>query len=357
MKSIETLTQEAIALLKNLIETESFSSEEEHTAALIEKWFTQNNIPFERENNNAWAYNKTFDKSKPTLLLNSHHDTVRPNQAYTKDPLKAIVEDGKLYGLGSNDAGGCLVSLLATFAHFYSNEKLPYNIVMVASAEEESSGKNGLNSVLKHLPELECAIVGEPTLMQLAIAGKGLLVLDVIVKGTASHAAHNNPDNPIYNAIPVIEWFNSYQFEKISEVLGPVKMTVTQVTAGKQHNVVPAECHLVVDIRVNDCYNNQEILDTVRQHLTAEINPRSMHLNASSIPVAHGLVQAGIALGRTTYGSPTLSDQSVLNCQSLKLGPGETLRSHSADEFIFINEIEEGIQLYIKILTDFFEQQ
>ena len=356
MKSIETLTQEAIALLKDLIETPSFSSEEDQTALLIENWFTQNNIPFERENNNVWAFNNYFDKNKPTLLLNSHHDTVKPNQGYTNDPFKAIVDDGKLYGLGSNDAGGCLVSLMATFVHFYSNENLPYNLVMVASAEEESSGKNGLNSVLKHLPELECAIVGEPTLMQIAVAEKGLLVLDVIVKGTASHAAHNNPDNPIYNAIPVIEWFKTFQFERISEVLGPVKMTVTQVSAGKQHNVVPAECHLVVDIRVNDCYNNKEILETVRQHVNAEINPRSMHLNASSIPVSHGLVQAGIALGRTTYGSPTLSDQSVLSCKSLKLGPGETLRSHSANEFIFINEIEEGIQLYIKILTDFFKQ-
>nr|WP_314835812.1 M20 family metallo-hydrolase [uncultured Flavobacterium sp.] len=356
MKNIETLTQEAITLLKALIETPSFSSEETQTALLIEKWFIQNNIPFKRENNNIWAFNEYFDANKPTLLLNSHHDTVKPNQGYTNNPFEAILKDGKLFGLGSNDAGGCLVSLLATFVHFYSNENLPYNIVMVASAEEESSGKNGLNSVLKLLPELECAIVGEPTLMQLAVAEKGLLVLDVIVKGTASHAAHNNPDNPIYNAMSVIEWFKTFQFEKISDVLGPVKMTVTQVTAGKQHNVVPAECHLVVDIRVNDCYNNTEILETVRKHLTAEINPRSMHLNASSIPLNHGLVQAGIALGRTTYGSPTLSDQSVLSCKSLKLGPGETLRSHSADEFIFINEIEEGIQLYIKILTDFFKQ-
>lgn len=356
MKNIATLTQEAISLLKNLIQTPSFSSEEQQTAALIENWFVQNDIPFERENNNVWAFNKYFDKNKPTLLLNSHHDTVKPNQGYTNDPFEAIVKDGKLFGLGSNDAGGCLVSLLATFVHFYANENLPYNIVVVASAEEESSGKNGLNSVLKHLPELECAIVGEPTLMQLAVAEKGLLVLDIIVKGTASHAAHINEDNPIYNALPVIEWFKTYQFEKISEVLGPVKMTVTQVTAGKQHNVVPAECHLVVDIRVNDCYNNTEILETVRANVAAEVNPRSMHLNASSIPVSHGLVQAGIALGRTTYGSPTLSDQSVLSCKSLKLGPGETLRSHSADEFIFLNEIEEGIELYIKILSDFFKQ-
>ena len=353
MKSIEILTQEAISLLEALIETPSFSSEEDQTALLIENWFTQNDIPFERENNNVWAFNKYFDKNKPTLLLNSHHDTVKPNQGYTNDPFKAFVEDGKLFGLGSNDAGGCLVSLLATFVHFYSNENLPYNIVIVASAEEESSGKNGLNSVLKHLPELDCAIVGEPTLMQLAVAEKGLLVLDVVVKGTASHAAHNNPDNPIYNAIPVIEWFNTYEFEKVSDILGPVKMTVTQINAGKQHNVVPSQCDLVVDIRVNDCYNNSEILEIVRNHISAEVNPRSMHLNASSIPVNHGLVKAGIALGRTTYGSPTLSDQSVLSCQSLKLGPGETLRSHSANEFIYVSEIEVGVALYIKILEDF----
>lgn len=355
MKNIETLTQEAIALLKTLIETQSFSSEEEHTAALIEKWFIANEIPFERENNNIWAYNKTFDKNKPTLLLNSHHDTVKPNQAYTKNPFKAIVEDGKLYGLGSNDAGGCLVSLLATFVHFYAAKHLPYNIVMVASAEEESSGKKGLNSVLKSLPELECAIVGEPTLMQLAIAEKGLLVLDVKIKGTPSHAAHQNDDNALYKAIPVMQWFKNYKFDKVSAQLGPVKMTVTQINAGKQHNVVPSECDLVVDIRVNDCYTNYEILDIVQEQVNAEVTPRSMNLSSSSIPENHGLVQAGIALGRTTYGSPTLSDQSVLSCKSLKLGPGDTLRSHSADEFIYLNEIEEGIDLYIKILTDFFQ--
>lgn len=355
MKNQETFTQEAIALLKSLISTPSFSSEEDQTALLIENWFTQNSIPFKRENNNIWAFNKHFDKDKPTLLLNSHHDTVNPNQGYTNDPFEAKVEDGKLFGLGSNDAGGCLVSLIATFTHFYATENLPYNIVIVASAEEESSGKNGLNSVLKHLPELDCAIIGEPTLMQLAIAEKGLLVLDVVVKGTASHAAHTNPDNPIYKAMPVIDWFKTYQFDKISEVLGPVKMTVTQFNAGKQHNVVPSECQMVVDIRVNDCYNNKEILDTVKENVAAEVTPRSMHLNASSIPIQHGLVQAGIALGRTTYGSPTLSDQSVISCQSLKLGPGQSLRSHSANEFIYINEIEEGIDLYIKILTDFFK--
>ena len=356
MKNIEILTQEAISLLKALIETPSFSSEEDKTAVLIENWFAVNNIPFERENNNIWAFNKHFDAAKPTLLLNSHHDTVRPNQAYNKDPFKAIIENDKLYGLGSNDAGGCLVSLLATFVHFYDLPNLTHNIVIVASAEEESSGKNGLNSVLKSLPELECAIVGEPTLMQLATAEKGLLVLDVKIKGTPSHAAHQNNDNAIYKTIPVMEWFKNYNFEKVSDQLGPVKMTVTQVNAGKQHNVVPSECDIVVDIRVNDCYTNHEVLAIVKEHVTAEVTPRSMNLSSSFIPEHHGLVQAGIALGRTTYGSPTLSDQSVLSCKSLKLGPGDTLRSHSADEFIYLNEIEEGIDLYIKILSDFLKQ-
>jgi acetylornithine deacetylase len=355
MKNIEILTQEAISLLEALIETPSFSSEEDKTALLIENWFNSNNIPFKRENNNIWAYNMHFDKDKPTLLLNSHHDTVKPNQGYKNDPFQAIVKEGKLFGLGSNDAGGCLVSLLATFLHFYANETLPYNLVIVASGEEENSGENGLNSVLKHLPELDCAIIGEPTLMQLAIAEKGLLVLDVKIKGTPSHAAHPNEDNAIYKTIPVMEWFKNYQFAKISEQLGPVKMTVTQINAGKQHNVVPSECDLVIDIRVNDCYSNTEVLEVVKKHINAEVRPRSMRLNASSISTAHELVQAGIALGRTTYGSPTLSDQSVLSCKSLKLGPGDTLRSHSADEFIYVNEIEEGIELYIKILSSFFK--
>lgn len=355
MKNIKTLTEEAVILLKKLIETPSFSSEEDQTAILIGNWFVQNKIEFQRENNNVWAFNQHFDENKPTLLLNSHHDTVKPNQAYTNNPFEAIEKDGKLFGLGSNDAGGCLVSLLATFTYFYDSKNLPYNIVIVASAEEESSGKKGLNSVLKSLPELDCAIVGEPTLMQLAIAEKGLLVLDIKIKGTPSHAAHQNNDSAIYKTMPIIEWFKNYSFEKISEQLGPVKMTVTQINAGSQHNVVPSECSLVVDIRVNDCYTNEEILKTVKENVNAEITPRSMHLNASSIPVSHGLVQAGIALGRTTYGSPTLSDQSVLSCKSLKLGPGDTLRSHSANEFIYLNEIEEGIDLYIKILKDFFK--
>lgn len=355
-KTIHTLTEEAIQLLRELIATPSFSSEEENTALLIEAWFNTNNIPFTRENNNIWAFNKHFTDGKPLLLLNSHHDTVKPNQGYTLNPFEAIEKDGKLFGLGSNDAGGCLVSLLATFTYFYEAENLPYNVVIVASAEEESSGQNGLNSVLKYLPNLDCAIVGEPTEMQLAIAEKGLLVLDVIVEGTPGHAAHPNDDVSIYNTLPVIEWFRDYRFEKVSEVLGPMKMTVTQINAGKQHNVVPAECHLVIDVRVNDRYTNTEVLEIIQSQIASDkvkVKPRSLHLNSSSIAKDHALVQAGIELGRTTYGSPTLSDQSVLNCQSLKLGPGFSPRSHTADEFIFINEIKEGVDLYIKILSKF----
>lgn len=348
---IEKLTNQAIQLLKQLIETPSFSSEEDQTAQHIEAWFKLQNIPYTRTNHNVWATNKYFDESKLTLLLNSHHDTVKPNSGYTKNPFKAIVEDGKLYGLGSNDAGGCLVSLLATFAFFYGKENLKYNLVIVASAEEESSGPNGLNSMLSVIPKVDVAIVGEPTLMNLAIAEKGLVVFDAVVKGTASHAAHPNDDNAIYNTMPVLEWFKSYKFEKVSPVLGEVKMTVTQINAGKQHNAVPANVDLVVDVRVNDQYSNKEIAEILKSEAPCEMTPRSLRLNSSSIPQEHELVQAGIAIGRSTYGSPTLSDQAVLSCPSLKLGPGDSIRSHSADEFIYLQEIEEGIKIYIELLN------
>ncbi|WP_082422585.1 M20 family metallo-hydrolase [Aquimarina longa] len=349
---IKELTDLAIELLHKLIETPSFSSEEDRTAQLIENWFIKNDIPFKRENNNIWAYNKYYDNSLPTILLNSHHDTVKPNGNYTNDPFKAFEEGGKLFGLGSNDAGGCLVSLIATFTYFYQKRDLKYNFVIVASAEEESSGPLGLKSVLKYIENVDFAIVGEPTLMQLAVAEKGLLVLDVSVKGTASHAAHPNNDNAIYNAIPIIEWFRSYQFPKVSDTLGKVKMTVTQVNAGNQHNVVPASCDLVIDIRVNDHYNNAQVLESVLQAMPdgVEVTPRSLDLGSSSIAIDHPVVKSGVRLGRTTYGSPTLSDQSVLNCPSLKLGPGDSTRSHSANEYIYTEEIREGVALYIAIL-------
>ena len=350
--NIEKLTANAISLLKNLIETQSFSQEEENTATLIEGWFNENEIPFQRTKNNIWATNKHFNESKPTLLLNSHHDTVKPNSAYTNDPFEAFVKDGKLYGLGSNDAGGCLVSLIATFTHFYAQENLNYNLVIVASAEEENSGANGLNSMLPIIPQIDVAIVGEPTLMNLAVAEKGLVVFDAVVVGTPSHAAHPNNNNAIYNTIEVLQWFKDFKFEKTSEALGDVKMTVTQINAGTQHNVVPAHVDLVIDVRVNDAYSNQEIANILQDKSPCtKITPRSLRLNSSAISLNHALVKAGIAIGRETYGSPTLSDQASLSCQSLKLGPGDSTRSHSADEFIYVSEIEEGIQIYIELLN------
>lgn len=349
---IQELTHNAVELLKKLIETPSFSSEEDQTALHIEKWFKKYGVDYKRTNNNVWAVNKNFDQNKPTLLLNSHHDTVKPNNGYTKDPFKAIVEGGKLYGLGSNDAGGCLVSLIATFTYFYNHEDLKYNLVLVASAEEESSGPNGLNSMLSLIPKIDVAIVGEPTLMNLAVAEKGLVVFDAVVEGTPSHAAHPNDDNAIYNTIPVLQWFKDYKFEKTSSLLGDVKMTVTQIKAGSQHNAVPADVDLVIDVRVNDKYTNAEIVEILQKEAPCEsITARSLRLNSSSIPLDHDLVKAGIEIGRTTYGSPTLSDQAVLTCPSLKLGPGDSTRSHSADEFIYLNEIEEGIKIYIELLN------
>lgn len=349
---LEKLTSDAIALLKTLIQTQSFSSEEDATATHIEDWFTQYNIDFKRTKNNVWAVNKHFNESKPTLLLNSHHDTVKPNSAYTKDPLNAHVEDGKLFGLGSNDAGGCLVSLIATFTYFYNYENLKYNLVIVASAEEESSGPNGLNSMLPIIPKVDVAIVGEPTLMNLAVAEKGLVVFDAVVEGTPSHAAHPNDNNAIYNTIEALQWFKDLKFEKSSDALGDVKLTVTQINAGKQHNVVPAHVDLVIDVRVNDAYSNAEIAEILQENApVTHIKPRSLRLNSSSIPMDHDLVKAGLSMGRTSYGSPTLSDQAVLSCPSLKLGPGDSTRSHSADEYIYINEIEEGIKIYVELLN------
>ena len=348
---MKTLTEKAIALLHDLISIQSFSSEEDPTAVRIEQWFTEHDIPSKRQDNNVYAFNAAFDANKPTLLLNSHHDTVRPNSAYTKDPFHPHVEDGKLYGLGSNDAGGALVSLMALFTHYYDHPNPKYNLIIAATAEEESSGPLGLNSLLKTLPPIDVAIVGEPTLMQLAIAEKGLVVFDGKVKGTASHAAHPNADNPLLKLPEVINWLKNFSFEKESEVLGPVKMTLTQLNAGKQHNVVPAQVDLVIDVRVNDCYSNQEIVALLQKEAPLELTPRSIDLNSSSIPEEHPLVQAGIALGRETYGSPTLSDQAKLSCPSLKLGPGDSTRSHTADEFIYVNEIEEGIALYIALLN------
>jgi acetylornithine deacetylase len=347
------ITEKAIDLLRKLISTPSFSGEEDQTGDAIEAFLQGFGVETHRQYNNIYAFNKHFDERKPTLLLNSHHDTVKPNSAYTKDPFDAHVEEGKLYGLGSNDAGGCLVSLLATFVHFYEKEGLSHNIIMAATGEEEDAGEKSIRALLPILPDIDVAIVGEPTLMDLAIAEKGLVVFDGVVEGTPSHAAHPNDNNCIYNAIETLQWFRDYSFEKVSEALGEVKLTVTQINAGKQHNVVPAQVDLVIDVRVNDCYSNQEITDILQKEAPCKLTPRSLRLNSSCIDPDHQLVKSGLALGRKTYGSPTLSDQAAMTCQSVKLGPGDSTRSHSANEFIFVREIEEGIDIYIKILTGF----
>ncbi len=350
---IEQLTQEAIAFLKKLIVTQSFSKEEESTALLIENWFQSKNIPFGRKGNNIWAYNKYFDETKPTILLNSHHDTVKPNKNYTRNPFEAKIEEDKLYGLGSNDAGGCLVSLMSTFAYFYEYRDMAYNFIIAPTAEEEISGLNGIKSIVDQFKNVEFAIVGEPTLLDLAIAEKGLLVLDITIKGTAGHAAHRYDDQPIFNALPVLEWFQNFEFPKISEQLGKVKMTVTQINAGSQHNVVPGELKLVVDCRVTDAYLNKEVFEIVNQAIGSDkilVKPRSFRLNSSRINPEHPIVKAGIEMGKKAYGSPTLSDQTNLICPSLKMGPGDSKRSHSADEFIYLSEIKEGIKTYIELL-------
>ena len=345
------LTQNAIALLQDLIRLESFSGAEDRTAARIEEWFSSYEIPFQRKDNNIWATNKHFDIQKPTLLLNSHHDTVHPNQGYTRNPYSPNIEDGKLYGLGSNDAGGALVSLIACFTHFYNQENLDYNLLMVASAEEESAGKKSLRYLIPDLPKIDVAIVGEPTLMDLAIAEKGLVVFDLSLKGTASHAAHPNEDNPLMKLPKLLKAIEELEFDKVSPLLGPVKATLTQVNAGSQHNVVPSEVNMVLDVRVNECYSNKEIEQIIKSSLDCEVKARSLRLRSSSINPDHPLVKAGITLGKKTYGSPTLSDQAGLDCPSLKLGPGDSTRSHSANEFIFVREIEEGITFYINLLN------
>lgn len=349
---LDTLYKQSVKLLRQLIATPSFSKEETLTANIIADFLEEKGIKIYRKLNNIWAYNLNFNPDKPTVLLNSHHDTVKPNSGYTRDPFDAKIEDDQLFGLGSNDAGGCLVSLIATFLYFYDRTDLQYNICLATTAEEEISGHDGLELVIPDLGKLEFAIVGEPTLMQLAIAERGLMVLDCTAHGRAGHAAREEGDNAIYKALPDINWFHQYRFHKESEVFGPIKMTTTIINAGSQHNVVPATCTFTVDVRVTDAYRNEEVLEIIRSHVSCEVKPRSIRLKPSSIDKNHPIVQSGIALGRETYGSPTTSDQSLLDIPSLKLGPGDSARSHMADEFVYLSEIREGIALYIKILKN-----
>ena len=356
--NIGLLQKEAVNLLKTLISLPSFSKEEDKTAEVLNQFFTERGIPANRLKNNIWATNLHFDPSKPSLLLNSHHDTVKPNKGYSREPFSPFEQDGKVYGLGSNDAGGCLVSLIATFLYFYTQTNLPYNIVLVASAEEEISGQDGIELVLSQLPSIDFGIVGEPTKMEMAIAERGLLVLEVVAIGAAGHAAREEGENALYKILPDIEWFKSFQFDKESTLLGKVKMSVTSIeTDNKQHNVVPSICKLLVDIRVNELYTLEEIVAIVQQHVQSAVTPRSVRLRSTSISIDHPLVQSGIALGKDYFGSATSSDKALMPFPTLKMGPGDSARSHTADEFIYINEIEEGIVTYIQLLEKMFNHE
>lgn len=352
MADIQKLKQEAIELLTQLIQIPSFSKEEDRTAAAIADFLKAYNIQPNRTGNNVWTLNKHFDSTKPTLLINSHHDTVKPNPGYTRDPFKAEVIDGKLYGLGSNDAGGPLVSLIAAFIYFYDVPGLSYNIVIAATAEEEISGTGGVESIWSALPKIDCAIVGEPTLGEVAVAEKGLMVLDCIAKGKAGHAAREEGVNAIYQALDDINWFRTYVFPKVSETLGKVKMSVTVINAGQAHNQVPAECKFTVDVRVTDSYTLEEVLEIIKRNVSCEITPRSLRLRSSGIEKNHPLLKAVERMQLKQYGSPTTSDQALIPTPSIKMGPGDSARSHSADEFIYVEEIRKGIDLYIQLIRN-----
>lgn len=349
-----TYASAATALLQKLIATPSFSKEEDATASILFDYLNHNGVTPNRHLNNVWAANKNFEPTKPTILLNAHHDTVKPNEGYTIDPYNAIIRDGKLYGLGSNDAGASLVSLLHVFLHYYTWENLAYNIIFAGTSEEEISGKNGIEGLVPELPAINCAIIGEPTGMQLAVAERGLMVLDVVVPGLAGHAARGEGQNAIYNALPVIDVFKNYVFPKVSDLLGPVQQTVTVIeTTNKAHNVVPPDCKMMVDVRVNECYTFDQILEELNVQINnaaVSLTPRSTRIKSSAIALEHPLVKAGMAIGSKPYGSPTTSDKALVSFPALKMGPGESARSHSADEFVLVAEIENGIQKYIELL-------
>ncbi|WP_317191196.1 M20 family metallo-hydrolase [Hymenobacter sp. BT523] len=342
----------AVALLVQLIKTPSFSREESGTAALIEAFLNAHGATPHRRQHNVWAFSENFDAQKPTILLNSHHDTVKPGAGWNYDPFGAVLEGDKLIGLGSNDAGAAAVSLLATFLYF-RNKPNTFNLICAITAEEEISGANGIRSVLPEFGKVDLGIVGEPTGMQLAIAEKGLLVLDGAAHGKTGHAARDEGENALYKALDDIQWLRTYQFPKVSPLLGPVKTTVTQISAGTQHNVVPDRCQFVVDVRTNELYSNQEVLEIIRANVQSEITPRSTHLNSSRISDQHPLIRKGKAMGKQMYGSPTLSDQSMMPFETLKMGPGESARSHTPNEYILLSEIDAGIRDYIALLSDF----
>jgi acetylornithine deacetylase len=350
---MDELFYNAVDLLKSLIATPSISRNEEEAANIIEKYLIANGHKPQRHGNNVWASAPDFDPARPTLLLNSHIDTVKPAAGWQRDPFKPEIVDEteQLYGLGSNDAGGALVSLISTFLYL-SDIPQQYNLIMLASCEEEVSGRQGIEAALKLLPKVDVAIVGEPTGMNPAIAEKGLMVLDGIVTGKSGHAARNEGINAIYRALPVVQILQNLKLEKVSPTLGEVKISVTQINAGTQHNVVPDKCEIVVDVRTTDAYSNVETLELIRQAVPeCELTPRSTRLNSSFIDPSHPIVKRLVMMGHTPFGSPTLSDQALMPWQSVKLGPGDSARSHTADEFIYLHEIRDAIETYIKLLN------
>ncbi|HEX7411147.1 MAG TPA: M20 family metallo-hydrolase [Bacteroidales bacterium] len=347
---IEELCNEALALLKQLIATPSLSKQEGNAAELVAGFLKSKGIVIKRHLNNLWAVHHDYQEGRFTLLLNSHLDTVKPSQSWTFDPFTPFEKDEKLYGLGSNDAGAPLVSLLATFLYFNHKKELPFNLIFAATAEEEISGCNGIEAIIDKLGPVDLAMIGEPTKMELAIAEKGLMVLDCKAIGRPGHAAREEGENAIYKALADIEWFRNFSFDKKSDVLGPVKMSVTQINAGSQHNVVPDVCTFVVDVRTNEHYSNNEALQIIRGNINCEVEARSLRLNSSFIPSGHPLVLVAKEMNIHCYGSPTTSDQAVIPYASVKIGPGDSARSHTANEYVELAELRQGIESYIKIL-------
>ncbi len=345
----EQYVSDAVQLLKKLIATPSVSRNEKDAADIMEQTIRSYGFEPQREANNLWIIDPHYDESRPTLLLNAHIDTVKPVASWSRDPFSPDVEDGVLYGLGSNDCGGGLCSLLQIF-RMLTEKPQSYNLIYLASAEEEVSGKDGITRALPLLPHIDLAIVGEPTGMNPAVAEKGLMVLDVIAHGKSGHAARNEGVNAIYEALDDMRWIRDYKFEKVSEFLGPTKMTLTVVNAGTQHNVIPDKCTMLVDIRTNEFYDNEEVYEFIRQHLKSEVKAHSFRLKSSRIDPEHPLIRKCVAMGMKPFGSPTLSDQALMHFPSFKLGPGESSRSHSANEFIRISEIRDAIAKYETLL-------
>ena len=344
-------TPQAIDLLKRLIATPSVSRDEAAVADLMQAEFERWGFAPKRKGNNVWAEAWPYNEAKPTILLDAHIDTVKPSAAWVRDPFTPSVEGDRLYGLGSNDTGASVVTMFATFVRLAKIEQ-PYNLIMLASAEEEVTGIGGVRAVLQELPAIDFALVGEPTSLQPAVAEKGLMVLDCISHGVAGHAAREEGVNAIYKALADIEWFRTHRFERVSPMLGAVKMTVTGIEAGTQHNVVPAECRFMVDVRVNECYQNEELLAQIREAVECDVQPRSTHLNSSAIALDHPAVVRLIEMGRVPFGSPTMSNQAVMPFTTLKLGPGDSARSHTADEYVLLGEIADATELYFALLDN-----